>query len=89
MYFSELNFPVHIISSFTYKSLFLFREFIEDYEKGLTPNPDVLCNKFIKFNHFYKYAIEDLAADAIATGHYANSSFGPCLEGFDPQKSTN
>lgn len=47
----------------------------------------MLCNKFIKFNHFYKYALEDLSADAIATGHYANSSFGPFLEKFDGQKS--
>lgn len=62
------------------------REFIEDYEKGLTPNPDVLCNKFIKFNHFFLFATEDLGADAIATGHYANSSFGPYLQSFDGEK---
>uniref|UniRef100_A0A674E1H3 tRNA 5-methylaminomethyl-2-thiouridylate methyltransferase n=1 Tax=Salmo trutta TaxID=8032 RepID=A0A674E1H3_SALTR len=40
----------------------------------LTPNPDILCNKHIKFNHFYNYAINCLGADAMATGHCARTS---------------
>ncbi|KFM58718.1 hypothetical protein X975_14961, partial [Stegodyphus mimosarum] len=38
---------------------------------GFTPNPDILCNKKIKFDAFLKYAVQHFEADAIATGHYA------------------
>lgn len=41
-----------------------------EYEKGRTPNPDVLCNREIKFDVFMKIALEDLQADYVATGHY-------------------
>lgn len=43
---------------------------VHDYARGITPNPDVLCNKSIKFGSFFKWAIEN-GADIIATGHYA------------------
>ena len=48
----------------------VFQTFIEEYKKGRTPNPDILCNKYIKFDHFLKYALS-LGADYVATGHYA------------------
>lgn len=60
----------------------VFLQFIDDYEHGFTPNPDILCNKFVKFNYFYKYARTKLNCDAIATGHYANTSFGNYLENY-------
>lgn len=60
--------------------------FIKDYQNGLTPNPDILCNRQIKFNLFYKHAIEDMKCDAIATGHYARSSFGTFLEDYKKNK---
>ena len=44
--------------------------FIDSYKKGLTPNPDVMCNKYVKFGAFLKFAKEK-GADFIATGHYA------------------
>ncbi len=44
---------------------------IEEYRAGRTPNPDVMCNRFVKFGLFYKWAIEEERADLIATGHYA------------------
>ena len=47
----------------------VFSYFLEEYEKGYTPNPDVMCNKEIKFGPFLKHALE-LGADYIATGHY-------------------
>ena len=50
----------------------VFRLFVDEYRRGRTPNPDVLCNREIKFDAFKKFAIE-LGADYIATGHYANS----------------
>ena len=48
----------------------VFEVFVDDLKKGFTPNPDVFCNKEIKFNQFYKYALS-LGFDLIATGHYA------------------
>lgn len=67
----------------------VFSNFLEEYEKGLTPNPDILCNRHIKFDHFYKYAIDNLDFDAIAMGHYARSSFGPYLEKYKPNEDVH
>ncbi len=50
----------------------VFKNFIEEYERGRTPNPDILCNKYIKFDHFLKFAL-DHGFDRIATGHYFKS----------------
>jgi len=47
----------------------VFKYFLEEYEKGRTPNPDVLCNREIKFGPFLEFA-KSLGADYIATGHY-------------------
>ena len=47
----------------------VFKYFLEEYQNGRTPNPDVLCNREIKFGPFLKYALS-LGADYIATGHY-------------------
>ena len=48
----------------------VFEEFLHEYERGRTPNPDVLCNREIKFKYFADYA-RQLGADYVATGHYA------------------
>ena len=48
----------------------VFRYFLDEYNRGRTPNPDVMCNKEIKFNAFLDYAMK-LGADYVATGHYA------------------
>jgi len=50
----------------------VFRHFLDEYRAGRTPNPDVLCNREIKFKTFIEHA-EDLGASTIATGHYARS----------------
>ena len=50
----------------------VFENFIEEYEKGRTPNPDILCNKYIKFDHFLRFAL-DKGFEKIATGHYFRS----------------
>lgn len=59
--------------------------FFAEYAAGRTPNPDVLCNRFIKFDAFYKYA-KSLGADYIATGHYAYSENGQLFKGVDAKK---
>lgn len=48
----------------------VFQYFLDEYKKGRTPNPDVLCNQNIKFKAFLDYSL-DLSADYIAMGHYA------------------
>ncbi len=48
----------------------VFQYFLSEYRLGRTPNPDIVCNKEIKFKEFLKWAI-NLGADYIATGHYA------------------
>ena len=70
----------------------VFEHFLEEYAAGRTPNPDILCNKEIKFKAFFDYAIKILQADFIATGHYALRSFDApdgithLLRGLDPNK---
>ena len=65
--------------------------FFSEYEKGRTPNPDVMCNKEIKFHLFLKHALEQ-GADLIATGHYVRKNFNPftneyeLMKGIDPNK---
>ncbi|BAP58862.1 tRNA 2-thiouridine(34) synthase MnmA [Candidatus Tachikawaea gelatinosa] len=53
----------------------VFKNFLKEYKNGKTPNPDVLCNKEIKFKTFLNYSIKDLNADYIATGHYVRKKF--------------
>ncbi len=53
----------------------VFKYVIEEYKKGNTPNPDILCNKYIKFDAFFKYAFEHFQCDYIAMGHYANVEY--------------
>lgn len=48
----------------------VFQSFLNDYEKGRTPNPDILCNKYIKFHHFWDFAQKE-GFNLLATGHYA------------------
>ena len=48
----------------------VFTYFLDEYKKGRTPNPDILCNKYIKFDAFMKFAMSQ-GADYVATGHYA------------------
>jgi tRNA-specific 2-thiouridylase len=65
----------------------VFKHFLAEYEAGHTPNPDILCNREIKFNLFMKKAIEELGGDFLATGHYARvGEGGALLKGVDPGK---
>lgn len=53
----------------------VFAYFLDEYKKGRTPNPDVLCNREIKFKRFLEYAINVVGGDYLATGHYAQIDF--------------
>ncbi|WP_020409738.1 tRNA 2-thiouridine(34) synthase MnmA [Hahella ganghwensis] len=67
----------------------VFEHFLDEYRAGRTPNPDILCNKEIKFKAFLEYA-QHLGGDFIATGHYAQrGKFGndiALMKGADPSK---
>jgi tRNA-specific 2-thiouridylase len=52
----------------------VFEYFLDEYRSGRTPNPDIICNKEIKFKAFLEFAAEELGADYIATGHYVQRS---------------
>ncbi|OAB48736.1 tRNA 2-thiouridine(34) synthase MnmA [Mycoplasmopsis gallinarum] len=64
----------------------VFENFISEYKKGRTPNPDILCNKYIKFNAFANYAFNNLKADFIAMGHYADVKDGHLYRAKDQDK---
>ncbi|MDR7341988.1 tRNA-specific 2-thiouridylase [Pantoea alhagi] len=68
----------------------VFEHFLEEYKAGRTPNPDILCNKEIKFKAFLEFAAEDLGADYIATGHYVrrqdSNGKSQLLRGLDGNK---
>lgn len=52
----------------------VIKNFIDTYNQAMTPNPCIQCNKHMKFNYFYKKALE-LGCDYIATGHYAKTEY--------------
>ncbi len=63
----------------------VFKYFLSELDKGRTPNPDLLCNKYIKFDLFKQEAIK-LGADFVATGHYARIENGKLLRAKDLNK---
>lgn len=58
---------------------------IKEYKEGRTPNPDVMCNKYVKFGGFYQWAMNQ-GADFVATGHYAQIENGLLKKGVDLNK---
>lgn len=64
---------------------YVFTYFLDELKKGRTPNPDIMCNKYIKFDMFAREATK-LGADYIATGHYARIKNGKLLRGVDSNK---
>ncbi len=63
----------------------VFSHFLEELKLGYTPNPDILCNREIKFKCFFERALQ-LGADYLATGHYCQTEDGLLLKGLDPHK---
>ncbi|XP_069162358.1 mitochondrial tRNA-specific 2-thiouridylase 1 isoform X2 [Procambarus clarkii] len=64
----------------------VFMYMIEEYKAGFTPNPDIMCNKKIKFSPFLQYAKDNFNSEVIATGHYARTSYDDDLKNYDPKK---
>ena len=66
----ELDIPLHRVDFSAEYRARVFDHFLADYRAGKTPNPDVLCNREVKFQPFREHALR-LGADFVATGHYA------------------
>jgi tRNA-specific 2-thiouridylase len=92
---AQLDIPCYSIEFIEEYRDHVFAEFLKQYEAGFTPNPDVLCNREIKFDLFMKKAIE-FGCDYLATGHYAqvrprsstakNGANVDLIRGNDPNK---
>ena len=81
----KLNIPLHRVDFVKEYWDYVFTYFLDELKKGRTPNPDIMCNKYIKFDMFVKEA-EKLGADYIATGHYARIKDHKLLRGVDCNK---
>ena len=66
---ARLHIPFHTLDASTEYKKSVIDYLIAEYRAGRTPNPDVMCNKEVKFGAFYRYALAE-GAQAIATGHY-------------------
>lgn len=73
---AALGIPLHHVNFAKEYREEVFADFLQEYAAGRTPNPDVLCNRQIKFGHFLRHAAR-LGADTIATGHYARVGSAP------------
>jgi tRNA-specific 2-thiouridylase len=86
----EIGIPLHRVNFSAEYRQRVFEEFLADYRAGRTPNPDVLCNRYIKFGVFLAHA-RRLGGQRIATGHYARLVHDGergirLLKGIDPGK---
>lgn len=85
----RLGIPLHAVNFAAEYWDYVFEVFLREYDAGRTPNPDILCNKEIKFKAFLDYCT-DMGADLIATGHYTRVGFHAgqyrLLKGLDANK---
>ena len=81
----KLDIPLHRIDFVKEYWDYVFTYFLEELKACRTPNPDVMCNRYIKFDMFQKEA-KKLGADYIATGHYAKIIDGKLYKADDKNK---
>ncbi len=81
----KIGIPLHRIDFVKEYWDYVFVYFLDELKKGRTPNPDIMCNKYIKFDYFIREA-KRLGADYIATGHYARIKDGQLLRAVDTNK---
>ena len=83
---SQLGIPFEVWDFEKEYSEKVLKYFYDEYQKGRTPNPDVVCNKEIKFGMFYEKAINERGFDYVATGHYARVVNNLLASGLDLTK---
>ena len=81
----KLGIPLHRIDFVKEYWDNVFEYFLDELKKGRTPNPDIMCNKYIKFDYFIKEA-KRLGAKYVATGHYAKLENGQLMRSKDQNK---
>lgn len=81
----KIGIPLHRVDFVKEYWDYVFTYFLDELKKGRTPNPDIMCNKYIKFDMFLNEA-KKLGADYVATGHYARMIDGKMLRGIDSNK---
>lgn len=87
---AQIDIPHYSVNFSTAYRERVFEQFLAEYRQGLTPNPDILCNREIKFKLFFEMARREIGAGALATGHYCqivHDQGRTCLhQGADPHK---
>lgn len=82
----HLSIPFYSVNFVKEYQEFVFKHFLEEYQKGYTPNPDILCNREIKFKVLLERALK-LGGEYLATGHYCRTNAShQLLKGLDPGK---
>lgn len=81
----QLGIPFRVVNLMTEYREKVVKYLLEGYQAGITPNPDVMCNREMKFGVLWEWAREH-GYEAIATGHYARKEDGHILRGADPNK---
>lgn len=81
----KINIPLYRVDFVKEYWDYVFSYFLEELKNGRTPNPDIMCNKYIKFDMFVKKA-KELGCDYIATGHYAKIDNGQLMRAKDTNK---
>jgi tRNA-specific 2-thiouridylase len=82
---ASLDIPIYSVNFSEQYREQVFATFLKEYREGHTPNPDILCNREIKFKVFSDYA-QMLGAQYVATGHYCRTVDGKLLKGLDSAK---
>lgn len=82
---AALHIPFHTLDASAEYKRGVIDYLLAEYKAGRTPNPDIMCNREVKFGAFYAFA-QAQGADYIATGHYARVQEGVLLRGIDAAK---